>query len=427
MTASQLFSQKNSSRLAVASIFALLAVFVTAVCWSHLMPVAEISANSGEVRPSVAVQKVQHLEGGIVSELLVDEGEVVARGQPLVRMAPDLIVPELEQFETRYLATTLRIRLLASALDGSLENLGDMAEGYEDIVAAERASLVAKRASMENQTVVLSQQVSERKAALATLQTQTEAFDQQIDLTGDRLKRRRALVEKGLTPQMELVDDERDYIRLLGERTRLTMEEKRIQAQIRESQLRITELESRFKAEIAAEISNLTNVAAELQHQIRRARDQVERLTVNAPVAGRVQGLQYRTIGGVVPSGGTLMEIVPSDAVLFVEARINTRDIGHVHPGQDVTVKVLTYDYSRYGSIRGKVHQVSPSTFMSEDGTPFYKARIDLEEPFVGGRQEMTVSPGMTVIADIVTGEKTLLTYLTAPVMRGFDAAMHER
>jgi len=427
VTASQLFERKRPNRLARISIFTLALVLIGAVCWASMMPLAEISVSSGEIVPTGSMQQVQHLEGGIVAEVLVDEGELVEKGQTLVIMAPDGVEPEIEQLQTRLATADLRVELLKAALKGEItEEAGDDTRLLE-IANAERNALIAKRQSVDNQSAVLTLQANERKAALNTLQAQISTITSENEIVAARLSDRQSLVEKGLFARLDLVDDVRDLARLTGEGERLGMESLRIAEQIEEIQGRVAELKSRFRSDLSTELSTLTNEAAELRFALKRARDRFDRLTVVSPTTGRVQGLQTRTVGGVIAPGSTLMDIVPYNETLFVEARINTSDIGYISVGQEANIKVLTYDYTRYGTIKGRVAQLSPSTFVGEDGTPFYKVRIDLSAEYVGDDESLAVSPGMTVLADIITGNKTLLTYIISPILRSFEAALHER
>lgn len=427
VNASQLFDRKGTSRLAVVTIFSLSLILAAAVAWSSQMPIAEISVSSGEVMPSESVQFIQHLEGGIVSRLHVSEGQYVKQGEVLVELAPDIAWAELEQLKTRLAAVDLRTSFLTSAIQGRALPKEIEDSPYRRLVVAQTQALSAMRESIDSQASVLNQQVNERLAELETLKSQMTTLDKQIVLTRERVSGLTKLVNKGHFPRMRLIEDERDLARLIGERATLLKDAERLQERIRESEFRIAELNSKFQSELATELNELTSEAAELRLTINRANDRVRRLKIVAPVAGRVQGMETKTIGGVVGPGDTIMNIIPEDAWPHVEARISTRDIGYVSAGQEAIIKVQTYDYTRFGVLKGKVRQVSASTFTNEEGEPFYKAYIDLENKYVGTDETRTVTPGMTVLADIITGEKTLLAYLTSPVIRSFDAAFHER
>tara|TARA_R110000868_G_scaffold357374_1_gene618856 strand:- start:19267 stop:20631 length:1365 start_codon:yes stop_codon:yes gene_type:complete len=427
ITASQLFDRKSTSKLALVTTFSLFVILAAAIGWASYMPITEISASSGEVVPSGALQNIQHLEGGIVSKVNVSEGQQVTEGQILVELSPHIAQSELEQLQTRLTTLQFRIRFLTAARGDNIPDIEEFDPEYEDIASAVRYELVARRDSIDSQINVLNQQLREREAELATITSQAKALESQISLTREQVTARRTLVEKGVFPRMQLIENERELARLTGDRTSILLEAARIREGIGEAQQRIMETRARYQSEIATELSGFASQAAEARVAIARAEDRVARLFIRAPLSGRIQGLETRTIGGVIEPGATLMEIVPDGTNLLVEARISTSDIGHVHLGQPANIKVLTYDYSRFGTIKGHINQISPTTFIDEKGIPYYKADIELEKQFVGENTEMSVSPGMTVLADIITGEKTLLTLMLSPVLKSFDSAFRER
>ncbi len=427
ITASQLFDRKTSSKLSLIATFSLFAVLAGVITWSAFMPVTEISASSGEVVPTGALQNVQHLEGGIVSSINVREGQYVNQGDVLVALSPHIARSELDQLKTRLVGLQFRIQYLTAARGDNIPDTEDFDEEYADIAKAVQYELITKRETIASQIEVLRQQEREREAELATLKSQASGVDEQIRLKNEQVKGRRQLVEKGLFPRMDLIEDERELAGLIDNRSALVLEASRVGERIGEVRQRIIETRARYQSEIATELSQLASEAAETRVAIVRAQDRVDRLLVRAPVSGRVKGLEVKTVGGVVDPGATMMEIVPDDTQLQVEARISTQDIGHVHVGQAAIVKVLTYDYSRFGTISGTIAQISPTTFMDEEGVPFYKADIELANGYVGENVDLAIAPGMTVIADIMTGEKMLLEAIMSPVIKSFDSAFRER
>ncbi|WP_158091260.1 HlyD family type I secretion periplasmic adaptor subunit [Thalassospira mesophila] len=409
------------------STFSLFVILGSIITWSAFMPITEISASSGEVVPSGALQTVQHLEGGIVSNIHVREGQYVNKDDIVVELSPHIAQSELDQLQTRLMGLQFRIRFLTAARGDNLPEIKDFDPAYEDIARAAQYELSTKRETVASQVEVFNQQVKEREAQLATLKSQASGISDQIRLKNVQVKGRRTLVEKGLFPRMDLIEDERELASLVDSRAALVLEASRTGESIGEIRQRVVETMARYHSEIAAELSQLASEAAEVRVAIVRARDRVDRLLVRAPVSGRVKGLEVKTIGGVIEPGATMMEIVPDNTELQVEARISTQDIGHVHVGQAANVKVLTYDYSRFGTIPAKISQISPTTFIDEDGVPFYKADLILESAHVGDNTDLTITPGMTVIADILTGEKTLLAAIMSPVVKSFDSAFRER
>lgn len=427
ITASELFDRKSSVKWSMLIVFSLLAILAGVIAWSAFMPLTEISASSGEVVPGGAVQEVQHLEGGIVSAIYVREGQKVSKGEVLIAISPHIAQSELDQLQTRLAGLQFRIRYLTAAREEEVEDLVGLDEEYSEIARAVKYELATRKEAVASQVEVFNQQIREREAELNTLNSRAAGILDQIRLKSEQVVGRRILVEKGLFPRMDLIEDERELASLTDQEVSLTLEASRVGELVGEIQHRIIEARAKYHSEIATELSRLASEAAEVKVAIRRAEDRVERLQITAPVAGRVNDLQIKTVGGVVEPGETMMEIVPDGTELKVEARISTQDIGYVHVGQKANIKVLTYDYSRFGTISGQVEQISATTFSGEDGVPFYRADIALQAENVGDSEDRKIAPGMTVIADIQTGNKTLLQAITSPVLKSFDSAFRER
>ena len=427
VSASHLFDQKRTSRVAIGTILTLFVVLAAAVGWASKMPLAEIATSSGEVVPSQAVLNVQHFEGGIVEEVRVEEGQQVQKGETLIVLAPEMAETELAQLQTRKAGLGLRVELLSATLQDRLAAARDEIGTDKRIVDAELAALQARRDNFERQVAVLRQQVVEREAERATLVSQTQALQQQIDLLDEILVAQRRLLESGYVARLRLIEDERELARLTGERATMETEALRLKERIREGQSRIAELQATFRSELASEIRTLTAELADLDLAIERARDRVTRLQIVAPTSGRIQDLQVQGTGGVVEAGATLMEIVPRPSQPRIEARISPEDIGHIRAGQAVEVKVQTYDYSRYGKLDGRIQQLSATTFLDSNGAPYYKARIELDRAYLGTDDALPLTPGMTIIADIITGERTLLAYLSTPILKSLDSGLRER
>eukprot|EP01093_Parvamoeba_rugata_P000081 TRINITY_DN1007_c0_g4_i1.p1 TRINITY_DN1007_c0_g4~~TRINITY_DN1007_c0_g4_i1.p1 ORF type:complete len:454 (+),score=78.64 TRINITY_DN1007_c0_g4_i1:317-1678(+) len=427
VTAIQLFDKKSTHRPAMFTVVFMLVFFLGATVWSTQTPMAEISVSSGEIVPVGAIQRIQHLEGGILSHLAVKDGQHVTEGQLLVSLAPDIAQSELEQLETRLMAVTMKYGLLKSAAEGTTPAELMQTGVYSEIAETALKALNSRKQRLASQLDVLRQQERERKAELTTITHQSNALGEQIDLMQNQVDGRQILVDKGLFPRLDFIQDQRELARLQSERMALILDADRINERVVEARQRMIEMEMTFHAELTAELSALATEAAELRLAIKRAVDRVKRLDITSPVSGYVKGIDIETIGGVITPGAQIMEIVPDDSELIVEARLSTNDVGHVTVGQSAKIKVLTYDYTRYGTIEGTVQRVSPSTFFDEDGTPFFKADIAMNSYIVGEEDKFLVSPGMTVLVDIITGEKTLFKYLASPIIKSFDGALHER
>ena len=197
---------------------------------------------------------------------------------------------------------------------------------------------------------------------------------------------------------------------------------------LKENQQRKRDVIARFNRDIELEAGRVTSELAEVESTLIRLQARDERQEVRSPAAGIVQGLSVTGSNGVIAPGQVIMQLVPVDEDLIVEAKIQPQDIGHVHTGQRAKLKFVSYDFSRFGTLEGTVNQISASTYLDDENQPYYRAEIKMEKSYLGAQAgELNVLPGMTLTADIQTGQKTILEYLLRPVTRGFDNAFRER
>ncbi|WP_083747528.1 HlyD family type I secretion periplasmic adaptor subunit [Teichococcus deserti] len=428
VTGASLFETEGISRLAMVSVLGIGGLLVAALGWSAVMPVAEISVSSGEILPVGSVKQVQHLEGGIVARVLVEEGALVEEGQALVEMDPGQAEPELNQLRTRLTGLQLQAQQITAVMGGQESiSISPAEEEYRELVRAQAELLQARSRAHAVQRQVINQQINGRRAELEVNAGQVESILNQIGFLREQVVGRRELVSKGLAPRFQLLESQRELARLDGNHVSLVREATRTREALGESEARLTELETRFRADLATELSKVTAEMQELRQAIQRAEARVQRLRVAAPARGTVQNIQVKTSGGVISPGALLMELVPADAKLRVEARITARDIGHIRVGQEARVKVLTFDYTRFGVIPAVVTNVSASSFHDRDGTPYYKAELALSREHVGLQADSRILSGMSVLADIRTGENSLLRYLLAPLQRSLGEAFRER
>ncbi len=397
--------------------------------WAAVTKVDEVAVAHGEVVPSGSVRIVQHLEGGIIADILVEEGQLAAAGDPLVRLESAGAAADLDQLRARRADLQLRAeRLRAFATDREPDFTLVQGSTFARLIEDQRAIYQGQVESQRAQRAVLGTQIEQRQAELAVSAEQQDAVRAQLAIFEEQVEIRARLVEQGLDSRMAYLETTRQQAQMLGELQRLMGEMAATQKALAEAESRLIDLDATARREALDEMGIVGAELAQVEEAIVRAEDQVRRLDVRAPVRGLVQDLQFQTVGAVVRPGGVLMSIVPVDDVLEVEARVSTSDVGHVRVGQPVAVKVSTYDFARYGAIDGTLRAVSPSTFSDDEGVPYYKALITLTKSYLGdtpGRDP--VLPGMTVQADVVTGKKTVLQYLLKPIYVGLDQAMRER
>lgn len=415
----------ESLYLAILAITVMIGVFVA---WAAIAEVSEVSSSSGEVLPIGSVQRVQHLEGGIILELYVQENDLVEKGQALLRLDGSAVLPELEKLRGRRVGLELRTRRLRAQLDRTLLTIEPPQPRYADLAANQNEILRTQHESLESKLQILRNQITQREIEKRFLRAQVQRVNEQIGFLAEVVEARRELAERGRAPRLQLLDDQRALAAMYSDLAELEGQRQRADEAISEAKGRVEELVAQHRLDAILELGRVTAEAAELDEAIRRLEAQVARLAIRAPVTGIVKGLQTETIGGVIAPGSTVLEVIPIRSELIVAARVSTRDIGHIRVGMPVNVKVLTYDYTTHGGIDGTVESISPTTFEEEDTGPYYVTRIKLSRNYVGDdpTRNLVVS-GMTVIADIRIGQKTVLDYLLSPLYRTINESFRER
>ncbi len=415
-------------RLIGAMTFFLFALIVGFIAWAAIAKVDEAAVTQGQVQPSGSLRLVQHLEGGIVTAINVGEGDLVKPGEILIRLDPTADRAELGRLRARHTLLRLQAERLRAFATGEVADFADPAGAHGDLVDDQRAILALQTRAHETQRDVLRRQIAERQAEFDILAAQRRTMTRQVELIEEERRLREVLLKKGLVSRIVYLEIQRELNRAQGDLAEVTGQQARVRQSIGGARGRLTELDARLENEALTEMGRVTGELAELRETIALLEDRVRRLDVKAPVAGVVKRLNVHTIGGVVGAGEPIMEIVPLDDELVIETRIAPRDIGHVAPGQAVSVKISTYDFARFGDLPGRLERISASTFQDEQGHHYYKGIIRLARNYVGNDPAQNpVLPGMTVQANIRTGERTVLQYLLKPLYRAMNSAFRER
>jgi HlyD family secretion protein/adhesin transport system membrane fusion protein len=402
--------------------------FLALIAWSATTEIKETAITFGQVMPTSAVNKIQHLEGGIIEQIMVRDGDLVEKGQVLVRLKADGAQAELSQTETRLGNLQLEAERYRALAEGREPDFTTLMVQYPELAQNQDEIYRIQTELDANQSEILEVQIKERNAELAQLSEQEATLRKSVDLLSQEVTMRRSLYEQGLNSKVLFLNIQRELNEAQGNLSGVIAEKARARETIAEANLRLNELDKSQREEAITELGRLGGEIAQAREALRKVRDRVERLEIVAPTRGYIKGLQFTTIGGVIAPAQVVMELVPVDDVLIAETRISTEDIGHVHLGQPVTVKVSAFDFIRYGGIEGELVSISASTFVDEDGRPYYKGKVALDEDAVGeGAAAQKIIPGMTVQADIQTGERTLLEYLLKPVYVSLDQAFSER
>lgn len=408
-------------------LFSVAGIVLAFTIWASTQPVAETAVTEGQIIPVGSVLKVQHLEGGIVQDVSVEDGDIVMQGQALMRLDPSSFEAEKGQLSTRQAFLEFQAERLRAFIDGEEIDLSKIAENsFATLEEDQRAILEAQIRSLNDRKAILQTRLEQRQAEEAGLVRQFAATTREVDALSQERDVYVRLFNQGIGSKVSMLRAERDLAGRQAEKSRIEGQLESVRGGIAEVKRQLTELDSADHEESVNRLGSITAELAEVRDALRRARDRVDRLIIKAPADGIVKGLTVRHAGEVVTPGQLLLEIVPSAGHMVVESRVATKDVGAVAVGQTVRVKVTAFDYARYGSIDGTLERVSATTFFDDKGQPYYKARISLSQEWIGNEKNRMM-PGMVVQADILTGEKTLIEYLLKPIYVAATQAFTER
>lgn len=402
-------------------------IVIAFIIWSAITPLEEIANTTGQIIPSGFIKSIQHLEGGIISEIKIQEGDTVKEGQLLLMIDGKGAQSELEQALAKEASLKIKAERLRAFGLGQKPNFTEFAQGNKNLVNDQQSIYDMQVKNREDQRSIIDKQQEQQKSLLTIQLGQEKDLRDQAAVAEKQRDVNKELFEKRLKTGTEYRNSEENVSRVNKELNQVLNQMQQTKQAIGESENKLTELGTRLRNEALTEMGNVTGEIAQVKESITKLQDRVNRLEIKAPVSGIIKGLKTNTLNGVIQPGEEIMQIVPENA-MEVEAQLNPKDAGNTQIGQNVTVKVSAYDYSRFGSIEGKLKSVSASTFLDENKRPYYKAFITLNQLYVGKNPNANkLSVGMTVQADIHTGQKTLLQYLIKPVYNAVKSSFTER
>ncbi|TAN55362.1 MAG: HlyD family type I secretion periplasmic adaptor subunit [Magnetospirillum sp.] len=398
------------------------------VIWAAFTDVPEIASAEGSVIPSGQVQSIQHLEGGIVQDVVVKEAEIVEAGQVVIRLNPAQAISDLEQTRAREATLLIKAERLRAFAEERQPDFSGMPQGYDRLIADNMAIFASQSQARDTARSVITSQIDQKRSDLLLLESQERSLREQMGPLQEEMSMRQELVAKGLVSRVVFLDTKRELSRVQGEVARLVGQEVTARSALTEVENRLIDSRSALQKQTMDDLGVTINELAQVQESIGRLEDRVKRLEIVSPVRGIVKGLAVKNQGAVIQPGGQVCDVVPIEKDMKVDAKINTKDVGHLMVGQPVKVKVTTYDFARYGAVHGTLTKLSASSFTDEKGTPFFKGVIELENNYVGGTPgRFMIHPGMTVTAEIITGDKTLLQYMLKPIFTQVQQSFHER
>lgn len=415
----------RSVRVAIACTVVLVGL---SVAWASVAKIEEVAVAPGEVVPSGALKPIEHLEGGVIGEVLVKEGELVAAGQVLARMDPAQARSELRQMQARLAGLLLREERLKAVAEQREPRFDGLAGDHPELAADQRRIWVNQMATQRSAIEVVDSQIEQRRREIVQLQGLLDIAHKHREITAAELAMREKGVALGVVNRQVYYETKRAAVTAEGEVNRLGDEIHRAGDALAEVERRSANLDLTLRQDVLTEMGTVSQEIAQVRSALSRLDDRVQRLDVVSPVAGLVQDLKVRTAGEVLQPGGLLMRVVPMDEHLMAEVRISSSDVGHTLVGQPVSLKVSSYEYVRYGTLSGSLERISPSTFVDEGGRPYYKGTVAIDRQHMGAEPgKHPILPGMIVQADITTGRKTLLEYLLKPVFVSLSSSFHER
>ncbi|MBF0426419.1 MAG: HlyD family type I secretion periplasmic adaptor subunit [Magnetococcales bacterium] len=396
--------------------------------WSVVADLKDVSHVQGQVMPSGSVHVVQHLEGGVVAELLVHENQLVEKGTIMFRLDHNQSRPEQEQTELRIASLQTNAIRLRAFEAGKEPDFSEISPRFSNIVEAQRRNFQHQTQALTGNLAVLDAQIAQRRLDLKQARDALDIAKQQRQVTADMLKIRQDLVEKKAISRVIYLETKRANLTAEGEVDRLQKQINNLQGALTETVQRHDKLVTDTRREAGNELTTVMNELAQLRDSLARITDQVVRLEVRSPVRGIVQELKAQTVGAVVQPGEILAQVVPVNDHLQIEVRIPPQEVGRIAKGQEVMVKLSSYEFSRFGTIAGRLQDISPSTLTQEGGQPYFKGVVTLARDYVGDIPGVNrILPGMLAQVDITLGSRSVLATLLHPVSKAVQEAFKER
>lgn len=420
----------DAPRIVRLTIWAVIAFFTFLVLWAHFAVIDEVTKGEGKAIPSSKIQKIQNLEGGIVAQIYVHEGEIVDAGAPLIRLDDTRFRSNVGETDADRVAAELRVERLSAEVDGRPLNFTDDVRQRAPKQTADEESLYqSRRQQLGDEIGGLQQQLVQRQQELREYQSKQEQYRSSLGLLRQEIGMSEPLVAQGAVSPVEMLRLKRSEVETRGQMDSTGLAIPRAQAAINEVQRKVDETRGKFRSDALTQLNEARTNLNKAQATSKGLEDRVSRTMVTSPVRGIIKQLLVNTVGGVIQPGSDLVEVVPLDDTLLVEARIRPQDIAFLHPGQEAIVKFSAYDYTIYGGLKAKLEQIGADTIQDEDKkNTYYVITLRTEKSHLGTDEKpLLIIPGMVASVDIITGKKSVLSYLLKPIIRARAEALHER
>ncbi|MCX8806196.1 HlyD family type I secretion periplasmic adaptor subunit [Vibrio parahaemolyticus] len=443
-TAALLLNTPNSARL---MLWVMVLFFVAVIGWASWAQIDQVTVGQGKVIPSSQIQVVQNLEGGLVKEILVKEGQLVKKGQQLLLIDDTRFRSDYREREQQVANLTASVLQLSASINSVAVNRDFNIQDWEKSVVLDYGKLTFPPVLEETQPQLTQRQKAEYREDLDNLRNQLSVIDQQVEQKQQDLVEIEArvrnlrqsyqyakkelditqpLADEGVVPRIELLKLQRQVNDTRREMTSSELKIPVIKSAIKESMLNRIDVALKFRSEQQEKLNNAQDQLSALVESAVGLEDRVNRTVVVSPVTGKIKTLNVNTVGGVIQPGMDIVEIVPTEDTLLVEAKIAPKDIAFLRPNLNAIVKFTAYDFTKYGGLVGELEHISADTTQDEEGNSFYIVRVRTEKTSFGQDADLPIIPGMTASVDIITGKRTVLEYLLKPILSAKTNALKE-
>ncbi len=429
-------------------IWALTTFIICFLLWATLSKLDQVTTGTGKVIPSSQVQVIQSLDGGIMKELYVQEGMLVTKGQPLVRIDDTRFKSDFAQQEQEVYSLQANVLRLRTELDSitistvstdwreqvqitkrPLKFSQSLIDNEPDLVRRQNEEYEGRLDNLSNQLEILARQIQQKQQETQELASKISTLTTSFRLASRELELTKPLAAKGVVPEVELLKLERMVNDIQGELSSSRLLRPKLKASQDEAILKRREALLVFAAETRKQLNEMQTRLSRINEAQVGAKDKVSKAEIVSPVNGTIKTIHINTLGGVVQPGVDIIEIVPSEDQLLIETKILPKDIAFLHPGLPAIVKVTAYDFTRYGGLNGVVEHISADTTQDEEGNSFYLVRVRTELSSLTKKDgtSMPIIPGMLTSVDVITGQRSVLEYILNPILRARDTALRER
>jgi len=413
-------------------------LIILLIVWGNFATIDELTRGEGKVIPSSKIQKVQYLDGGLIAEILVKEGEHVLINQPLLKIDKTRVMASFEETQENIYSleakkTRLELELNAkyNKVLPKLKFTKKLQENASQYINSELDVFKNKFYERKNNLKIVQLQYLQRKQELKEIKATANQLEEKLKLEEKQYEAMEGLVKSGAKSKLELIDKEKEVNQIKNDLETTLLSISRTELSIEEAKSLMNEKKQTIKSSVSVELQETIAEIKKIKSRLVTDNDKLEKTTIKSPATGTIKQININTIGAVVQSGVDLIEIVPDSDILFVEAKIDPKDIAFISPDLDVLVKLTAYDFSIYGGLKGSIIEISADSIVdqdSKDGKSFYKVVVKTNKNYLEyNNEKLTIIPGMVASVDIITGKKTIMDFFLKPILKVKQGALHER